>query len=457
MWAAWWFVARAAPTLDGLDVSPSGFRASYDLTVAIGPDGALSVDGRPAVDLGVADLVRKRAAELGPDARVVVAADVRVPYARVLEVLDLVQAVGLARVALEVGTALPPADPLSPLGHDVVNLDEQEFGDTFQAYRPKRHQYPQNPYQSTDFTAYTREPGEVRLGLAALSVGVLPRVHLGTSPMLDVVGIYNGSAKWNFARAKRLDFALAGGVYVVPVTRLLATLDDDGSGTVSGVSQEDVFVDTVTTTSLSLTTSLQVVGGWSIHAGTAWTRARAVGNLDFNNLPQVVVPGLEPIGGDLTLVPRVRGELLDVRFATDLRFNRRDSLILQASATAWAHAQADISADLSGLPDALGGVDFAIGYGQAVSPADTYRASLAWQFSWRKVDLRFGLGAASPTISAGILQPWLVQAFDLAYRFGGATRRTEHKVKKAYREDRKEIETIEEIEFAPPPPEPEGG
>jgi hypothetical protein len=449
-WIAW---AQPRPTLGALEVTPGGFRASYDVTLAIAPDGTLSVDGRPAVDLAVPALVRERAAALGPDARLVVSADHGVPYARVVEVLDLVQSVGLPRVALEVGAAVPAVDPLSPIGREVENLDEHEYGDAFADYKPHRRDYPQNPYGSTDFTAYTRERGEWKLGVASVSYGILPRVHVGTSAVLDAFGIYNGLAKWNFARAGKVDLALAGSLYVVPITQLLRTFDADGQYEIAGqtVNEQDVFVDRITTSSLNLLTSVQVWKGWSLHGGVGWTRASAAGNLDFNDLPVVVVPGLEPIGGDLTLVPKVVGDLVDVRLATDLRFNRRDSLILQGAASVFAHARGEISGGIEGIPPELQDLEFAIGYGGTISPAASYRASIAWQFSWRKVDLRFGVGTAA------IPNTWLLQAFDLSYRFGGVTRRTERKVKKAYREDRKEIDTIEEIDFAPPPVEPEGG
>lgn len=455
MWVLWaaGALAQSPPTLSSLDVTPGGFRASYDLTVRVSPDGTLSVDGVPAVDLGVAKLVHDRAAVLGPDARAVVSADPGVPYARVIEVLDLVQSAGMQRVALEVGAAVPADDPLSPIGREVENLDEHEYGDAFHDYKPHRHQYPQNPYGSTDFTAYTRERGEWKLGLASISYGVVPRVHLGTSPVLDLLGIYNGLAKWNFVRAKRVDLALTGSLYVVPITQLLQRFDDDGSYDIAGqtIDEQDIFVDRITTSSLSLLTSLQVWKGWSLHGGVGWTRASATGNLAFNDLPVIVVPGLDPIGGDLTLVPRVVGDLVDVRVATDLRFNRRDSLILQGAASVYAHAHGEISGEIAGLPAELGDLDFAIGYGGPVTPAASYRASIAWQFSWRKVDLRFGVGTSA------IPDTWLLQAFDLSYRFGGVTRRTERRVKKAYREDRKEIDTIEEIDFAPPPADEGGG
>ena len=61
---------------------------------------------------------------------------------------------------------------------------------------------------------------------------------------------------------------------------------------------------------------------------------------------------------------------------------------------------------------------------------ETYVASAAWQFSWKRVDLRAGLGISN------IPGAWLLQSTDLSYRFGGKTRRGEKRMRKTWKRNR---------------------
>lgn len=429
-WLALGALADEPTTLRGLEVTPQGFRASYDTTLFVRRDGNLYLEDRLVFDSDVAREVQRLVAAR-PETRVVVSADPGAPWDRVIVVLDLVQSAGVGRVALEVGRAVPAVDPMFP--GDALDGAEELDGLTDEQQdrlAPKHHRFAQNPYGSTDFTAYTREWGEAKIGLTSLSYGILPRVQVGTVSALDLLGVYNASAKGNFVRTGPLDLAISGSVYAVPITDLLERFDQKGTYKIAGykVKGKDIFVDRITYFGLSLHGSLQLVGGWSAHTGVGYARASAKGALDFQNLPTVVLPGLDPIGGELTLVPNVVGELIDLRFATDYRFNRRDSLILQAAATVYGRARGGISGGIDGLPRELRNLDFIVGYGQAISPWDSYRASLAWQFSWKTVDLRFGLGASA------VPYTWLLQSFELSYRFGGETRKGETEIQRGYRD-----------------------
>ena len=51
---------------------------------------------------------------------------------------------------------------------------------------PRHSRLDANARGQTDFTAYTLEWGEVKIGLASVSVGALPRLQLTTVPLLDV-------------------------------------------------------------------------------------------------------------------------------------------------------------------------------------------------------------------------------------------------------------------------------
>ncbi|MEQ1506594.1 MAG: biopolymer transporter ExbD, partial [Myxococcota bacterium] len=447
--------------LEQIEVTPEGFRASYDVTLFVRKDGNLFLEDNVVLDIDVSREVARLAAERGPSARVVVASDGGAPFSRIVQVLDLVQQAGVGRVGLEIGAAAPAADPLFP-GVDlteVVNLDQEQYAENFDSVKPRRHKFPQNPYGSTDFTAYTREWGEAKLGLANISYGIAPRVQIGTSPSLDAIGMFNASGKGNFLRFGPYDAALSASVYVVPITNLLRSVDPDREYNIAGyaVNDEEIFVDRVTYVSVALQNSLQLWKGWSVHGGIGYARAGAKGNLDFYNLPVVVLPGLEDLGGEVAVVPSVVGELVDLRFATDYRFNRRDSIIFQAAETVYGSARGAVTANFEELPtevEGLNNLDFVVRYDGWIPWYRTARASLSWQFSWQRVDLRFGWGVSALPWS------WALQALDLSYRFGGTTRRTETQIRKNYNQDKKELEIIDDIQFddpgqAPPPPPPE--
>ena len=78
--------------------------------------------------------------------------------------------------------------------------------------KPTRSTLAQDPYGQVDFTAYTLQWGEARIGLASSGLGVLPRVQLSTVPLLTAVKVYNGAAKWDVVRAGPLDVAASGAV-----------------------------------------------------------------------------------------------------------------------------------------------------------------------------------------------------------------------------------------------------
>ncbi|MEC7241833.1 MAG: hypothetical protein VXW32_11425, partial [Myxococcota bacterium] len=76
--------------------------------------------------------------------------------------------------------------------------------------KPKRELMYAVPRAQVDFTAYTLEWGEVKVGLANVLVGVAPRVQVGTSPTLNLLGVYNVSGKANPLRFGQVDLAVDG-------------------------------------------------------------------------------------------------------------------------------------------------------------------------------------------------------------------------------------------------------
>lgn len=256
----------------------------------------------------------------------------------------------------------------------------------------RRHQRPPADRAQTDFTAYTLEWGEVRVGLGGIGVGVFPRTQVSTLPVLDALGLPNVSAKMNAVRVGGFDLALGG--------------------TWGGLHDETVDGDYL---SLNAAVSLKVAEPWSVHAGGGWARVTAGGTPRLDALGLLMggagggVPSraaLSAIEEQLSFDLALSG--VTARVATDVRFNRRDSLVLQAHAVLWS------SVDVPPLVERL--VEDRTGF---VPVTDTYTASIAWQLSWRNVDARVGLGVSS------IPGAWLLNTLDLSWRFGGRTRAAE--------------------------------
>lgn len=314
--------------------------------------------------------------------------------------------------------------------------------------KPRRSELPQYPYAQTDFTAYSLEWGEVKLGLASITAGVLPRVQLGTVPSFWLLGIPNVNAKFNALRLGPLDVAVTA------------------SGGQLRVGQGF----TVTRAEVGALASLIVTDPWSIHAGASVGTLKVIGEPDLSKLSFLIDP-LDRFGLD-TFYDVLKSELdanevsfdlhsqtLSARVASDYRFNRRDSLIVQGTAVLqrkvdWGYTlttdgvetRYDQPLSTDELPDILGLREFFTEGQRPISASAVVSASYQW--SWRHVDLRLGLGWSA-------VQPaWLLQAVDLDYRFGGKTRHEERRIRKYWRKDRKNIDNPDQA--APDEPRKKG-
>ena len=108
------------------------------------------------------------------------------------------------------------------------------------------------------------------------------------------------------------------------------------------------------------------------------------------------------------------------------------------------------------VPGVSGGTSFgSLGYETFIPPQDSLSIAGGYMASWKHVELRVGIGWTSTggtpevptTLTGGGTDPlieepsfnpaslaWLLQAFELSYKFGGPTRRAERDIQKAYRE-----------------------
>ena len=277
---------------------------------------------------------------------------------------------------------------------------------------PKRSKLPQVPHAQTDFTAHTLEWGETKLGLASITIGALPRTQIGTIPLLDVLGLYNGHVKVKVVQTDRYALGLGTDLYMLQAGEMKAH-----------------------SLGISMIQSIDVFDPWSVHLGVEWDRIKSSGIPDIEALPSVFTGGAS--NEDFQRSQKESEwdfhlQEITLSMATDYRFNRRDSLILQASAVFWSKVS-EVGYD---VPPILG-LDEVFNKDIGVSNpiAETYVASLAWQWSWRRTDLRVGVGTSN------VPGAWLLQTFDLSYRFGGKTRSTERRMNKTWRRNKSDTKT----------------
>jgi hypothetical protein len=273
---------------------------------------------------------------------------------------------------------------------------------------PSRTKLDQVPRGQTDYTAYTLEWGETKIGLASITIGALPRTQIGTVPMLDALGIMNGHIKVNILRVGPLDLGLGSNYYRLQV--------GDFVGSHTGAS---------------MVTSIQLLEPWSLHLGANYAALQSSGVPDTTRLPSVLTAGTDPDtfqasqDGNETAW-NFHGQNMRINLATDYRFNRRDSLVFQAGAIVWSNIDKGFDAPpILGLEDAFARAE------ETTSPiAESLVTSLAWQWTWRKVDLRVGLGWSS------VPGAWLLQSTDLSYRFGGKTRSSERRMNRTWKRNK---------------------
>ena len=281
--------------------------------------------------------------------------------------------------------------------------------------RPDRGDLEQVPRSQTDFTAYTLEFGEVKVGLANITAGVLPRVQVGTAPLLHALDLPNISLKANPVRILGFDLAATSSFYALGLEEFQASYLSVGGRA-----------------------SVRLMKPWTLHFGGESVWVAADGMPDLEGLAPILstLTGAELNDYALETAQQssmdIDARLTALRVATDIRFNRRDSLILQASTTIGGEFDSaePLPPDFN-LPPILG-IDLALDGPARID--DSVTLSVAWQLAWKHTELRMGMGYST---SPGA---WLMQATELSYRFGGKTRRSEYRMRRTWRKNRHEID-----------------
>ncbi|MEN9787454.1 MAG: hypothetical protein RLZZ299_2718 [Pseudomonadota bacterium] len=284
-----------------------------------------------------------------------------------------------------------------------AQTDMPGFTDTAGAYalKPTPKNLPPDPYRLIDFSAYTLDFLEWQVSPTRVGFGIFPHVQVGTTWALWGVGLRNMSFKAHASHDRPFDLALHGSWYQLPTSVLRATYLSAGS-----------------------TASVVLTKGWSVHGGVTYVDSSATGQLDFGAVQEIASFLLGDKDGESSVVAHARGQFVNARFATDLRLNRRDSIVLQASSTVYAKGQTDAAArkglDTIGLKDTLSSEG-------AVPLGESYNVSLAWHWSWEHLNLRLGLGTSN------VFGAWLSPSTEFSYRFGGESAWKERRMRKAHK------------------------
>ena len=288
--------------------------------------------------------------------------------------------------------------------------------------RPLPERFEQNPYLHVDFTSYCLEWGEFQLGLNTLKAGVLPRTQLGTSIPMWALGLQNVDAKINLFRYGAFDLALDANWLSLP------TADFRMSFLGSGLS-----------------TSIRVMEPWTIHLGSQYMSFGAQGLPDLDSINPFILQmsGVDADGYRDELAADnvgfdIQTSLVTLKFATDIRFNRRDSLILQAQGIIWHRIDSSSNLNESQqVPKFLNADEiFALQSEGFSDISKSYVVSLAHQWSWNHSYLRLGFGWSSMNEYA--FAPAVIQSIDYAWRFGGKSKNREGRIRKGWNENRKE-------------------
>ena len=461
----WTALAIAAPNPGGMDVSLAveGQLMPGDVELYLRDDGQAYLGDEVLRLDELAAAVAGRVAS-DPELRLVIGRDRKVGRDVELKVVELARQAGVRHLGMQmaeadVGKAGTPifAGPSTGPTIDLSSaIALPELTDAqLEEFRPKRSRLPQNPYDSSDFSAYTLEWGEARVGLLGIGVGVLPRVEVGTVPLLDAIGVWNGSAKVNAMRLGPLDGAVLGQFYYAPFNSVLQNLDAGMNTGLDGRAVgEALWTSTIQYAGVGGLLSLQVLRPWSLHGGIYVGRLQAEGMYDLEDLPSVILPGIDMdlTGGlDGQLSPRVGAQITSMSLATDVRFNRRDAVVVQFSSMLGARADASLELSETDIIDDVpdGSTRLQLVYAAPFPMGSTWAASLAYQLTWRHLEARFGIGAAAPisytdpTTGAAktAYNPlWALKSFDLAWHFGGETRREEGRVLRGYRRNVRDLD-----------------
>jgi hypothetical protein len=277
-----------------------------------------------------------------------------------------------------------PAAPLAPLLGALLALSPAhgKRGDGTDTEERRKH-LDVAPKAKTDFTAYTLGHHQWRVGLLNLDYGLLPNASIGTSPVLNIFAT-NARIKATAITWGRFDFSAQAGIMSLN-TRML------------GVENVDANI-----VPLKGTASWAFGPRLGLHMGGTWMIARLRGDLTGDQLQALLGDvtnadsedsGLASAIGDNAYAGAVGNiNIAQQHVALEWRLNRRDSIVFQSNNTLYVSG---VVAGTAGISDEESGVQAGAGIGVTfdLDPSQAFgsASSIAWQWSWKKANLRVGV------------------------------------------------------------------
>jgi hypothetical protein len=241
------------------------------------------------------------------------------------------------------------------------------------------------PRNHTDYSAYTLEQNQWRLGPSYLDYGLLDNFQVGTTPWLWALPVQNvhGKIRAIDVPRRRLAASVDSQVWVVPLTPL-------------GIAGGQALVNQIGFTGSWRPLPSRKLG---VHAGSSWWFAQA----DASKKPSSFFDPLRKYGIGLPksmsnqldqkikVTAEMKADLVQIRTGLDYRFNQKHSLVIESNN--FVSAGMIIGGDVQ-AQNVKGGGDLGIGiYANADLPLKNVpnATSIAWQGDWDRLSVRAGI------------------------------------------------------------------
>lgn len=275
--------------------------------------------------------------------------------------------------------------PLLGLALSLLLSVDADAGDRKEARRAARADQKSqdiDPEISTDYTAFTVDRGQWRMGLVNFDYGLTDEVQLRTSPAAWLLGP-NVAAKLRVAEFGPVQLSLGSGIYSVNLAR---------------AAEEDSVDATFQLIPVEWKGSWTIRGRWGLHFGTQHRVVKLSGGLTGDDIGDIMgsLTGDDAVGEQLDqLGAGLYGDAQiwqhQTRFALDFQINRRGSVMLLSNNTFLLNGLVTAGASTT---DAASGTTTEIGASARVSSTlDNLPSAVSanYQWSWPRFHLRVGL------------------------------------------------------------------
>ncbi len=245
-----------------------------------------------------------------------------------------------------------------------------------------------------DYTAWSLEPGEVRVGPVDLDIGIARGVQVGSDPLLDAVGVYNGRVRLGRRLGRVGAAALDVGAHHLQLGEFKARHARVGLRASAQAGRVGMH--------------LSATGSWFSTEGTPDLTAAAP-------LVEAIV-GQDKLAEAQSSIEQVDIDLdtetstVSLRAAVDVRLGGPHSLVLQGGQVLYRDVElkGQSKALAVGIPD-----DHSFSKVFDDGTGGAAWGSLAWQYSGKHLQLRLGAGISEVSYA------WIMPTTELSWRFGG--------------------------------------